>query len=68
MNNEVKELQIEEKKEIEKILENLSSMCLPYTKVLESNQDILANLDFIFSKAKLSSKLNASEPEFNNDY
>ncbi len=65
MNNEIKELEIAEAKEIEKILEQLSSMAMPYIATLNLNQDILARLDFIFAKAKLSGKMNATEPIFN---
>jgi mutS2 protein len=65
MNNEIKELEIAEAKEIEKILEQLSSMAMPYIATLNLNQDTLARLDFIFAKAKLSGKMNATEPIFN---
>lgn len=65
MNNEIKELELAEAKEIEKILQNLSFMTLPYIYNLKTNQDILAKLDFIFAKASLSKIMNASEPIFN---
>ena len=49
LNNELSNLQIEENLEIERILQNLSSLLYPYTKELESNVEIIGTLDFIFA-------------------
>lgn len=68
LNNEIKELEIEEKKEIEVILANLSALSLPHIESLRLNQDILVELDFTFAKAKYSNLLNANEPIFNDKY
>ncbi len=65
MNNELRELEIKEKKEIEIILERLSTMVSPYTKVIRLNLKFLSHLDFVFAKAHLSKAMSASEPIFN---
>lgn len=66
LNNELKELEIKEQEEIEKILADLSNLAALETESLQYNLNILAELDFIFAKATLSKKLKASEPIFNN--
>lgn len=67
LNNQLKELSIEEAEEIERILADLSNQAAEYTEDLKGNLDILTNLDFIFAKASLSKQLKASEPIFNED-
>lgn len=66
LNNELRELEIQEKKEIEAVLADLSNQTAPYTGELLANQTILAQLDFIFAKAALSRHYKGSEPRFNN--
>lgn len=66
LNNELRELEIQEKKEIEAVLADLSNQTAPYTGELLTNQTILAQLDFIFAKAALSRHYKGSEPKFNN--
>lgn len=66
LNNELKELAIKEQEEIEKILEELSNQAAEYVHELEYNYNTLTELDFIFSKGKLSKQMKASEPVFNN--
>jgi DNA mismatch repair protein MutS2 len=65
LNNDLRALEIQEQKEIEMILADLSNQLAPYLEELETNFDILTKLDFIFAKAALSKHYNASEPEFN---
>ena len=65
LNNELRELEIQEKKEIEAVLADLSNQTAPYTGELLANQTILAQLDFIFAKAALSRHYKGSEPRFN---
>ena len=65
LNNDLRALEIQEQKEIEMILADLSNQLAPYLEELESNFEILTKLDFIFAKAALSKHYNASEPEFN---
>lgn len=66
LNNELRELEIQEKKEIEAVLADLSNQTAPYTEALRTNQEVLAKLDFIFAKAALSRHYKGSEPKFNN--
>ena len=65
LNNDLRALEIQEQKEIEMILADLSNQLAPYQEELETNFEILTKLDFIFAKAALSKHYNASEPEFN---
>ena len=65
MNNELRTLEIQEQKEIEAVLAQLSSGLIPYIAELETDQELLVKLDFIFAKAALSRHYNCSEPKFN---
>ncbi len=67
LNNELRELEIEEQKEIEAVLASLSAMAAEQALLLESNYEILGRLDFIFARAALSSCYKGSEPKFNTD-
>ncbi len=67
LNNDIKELQLQEQEEIEKILAELSEIAAGYTEVLEDNFNTLTKLDFIFAKGQLSIQYNGSEPAFNTD-
>lgn len=68
LNNELAELAMKEQEEIEKILASISSLCAPEAEGLERNVILLAELDFIFAKAKLSKKMQGSEPDFSKNY
>ena len=59
---------MDEKKEIEKILENLSLFAAQYIEILRENAKTLIFLDFVYAKANLSKKMNASEPKFNSKH
>ena len=67
LNNELKELELKEKQEIEKILTELTGLLSEDTQGIKENQKLLAKLDFIFSKGKLSLTMNGSKPLINND-
>ena len=67
LNNELRTLEIQENKEIEAVLADLSNQLAPYTESLSLNLEILAQLDFIFAKAALSRHYKCSEPRFNRD-
>lgn len=68
LNNELAELAMKEQEEIEKILASLSALAAPYAEDLQRNVLLLAELDFIFAKAGLSKKMQASEPLFDQNY
>ncbi len=65
LNNELRELAVKEKEEIEKVLESLSEMLFTQTANLKYNVDTIAEFDFIFAKGKLAKDMQASEPLFN---
>lgn len=65
LNNELKELFIKEKDEINVILAKLSEMVAGYEMALEQNFTTLSELDFIFAKANLAKSYNGVAPEFN---
>lgn len=67
LNNELRSLEIQEQKEIEAVLAELSGQLAPYTEVLAIDLELLTRLDFIFAKAALSRHYNCSEPNFNNN-
>ena len=65
LNNQLKELDLQEKEEIEVILADLSAQASEHTEELTINQKNMTKLDFIFAKAKLAMEQNATEPQFN---
>ena len=65
LNNEIRELEIQEQKEIEAVLASLSNQAAPYCEELRMNQELLAQLDFIFAKAGLARHYKCSAPVFN---
>lgn len=67
LNNQLKELALQEQEEIEIILATLSLNAGEHTSELAENYRILSKLDFIFAKASLAIDMNASRPVFNTD-
>lgn len=67
LNNDLKELQLEEEKEILRILAALSEQCSINSEDLSYNYKTLIDLDFIFAKAKLGLLMNATRPIFNEE-
>ena len=67
LNNELRELELKEEKEIERILATLSSLTAEDPKALENDLTLLTKLDFIFARAMLSRSYNGSEPIFNEE-
>ncbi|MBR3254719.1 MAG: endonuclease MutS2 [Clostridia bacterium] len=67
LNNEINNLKIEEKLEIEKIIRDLSNLFIPYTEQLAINSRTIGLLDFVFAKAKLSKDLKSICPKINDD-
>ena len=68
LNNQLKELVLQEQEEIERILAELSAQAGAYTTELSLNQKLMTKLDFVFAKAKLALEQNATEPLFNTDH
>ena len=66
-NNRLRELELREQAEIERILMELSGAVAEHFKELNNNQSILTDLDIIFAKGKLSSKMKAEEPRIDED-
>jgi len=67
LNNEIKELTLKEKAEIERILNALSGMIYNNRTDVKRNMDIMIELDFIFAKAKYGSSIRGSAPIVNED-
>lgn len=67
LNNQLRELELEEKEEIGRILADLSAQASAHTEELADNLKIMTLLDFIFAKGELAMELNATEPLFNED-
>lgn len=65
MNNQLSTLKIDEKKEIERILYQLSSMIAEIEEPIKINQNILKELDYIFAKGEYAISINAIMPELN---
>lgn len=65
LNNQLKELDLQEQLEIETILASLSAQAGEHTEELAANQKMMTLLDFIFAKGKLAMEQNATEPLFN---
>ena len=68
LNNQLKELDLQEQEEIEVILGDMSSQAAVHTLELAADQKIMTTLDFIFAKAKLAMEQNATEPIFNTEH
>jgi DNA mismatch repair protein MutS2 len=65
LNNEIRELEIQEQKEIEAVLASLSNQTAPHIEELQMDMALLAQLDFIFAKAALSHQYRCTAPIFN---
>ena len=64
-NNALRELELKEKKEIERILAELSAEAAGYRSAIDLDYQLLVQLDVIFAKAKLSYQMRAGEPIMN---
>ena len=62
-NNELRELQSREEKEIERILRELSAECAAHKEDIAQDYDLLILIDCIFARARLSDKLRCTEPK-----
>ena len=67
LNNDVKQLELDERNEVNRILRVLSGAVQRNAAVLLENASILAHIDFTFAKSKLALSMNAVEPIINAD-
>ncbi len=68
LNNQLKELALKEKEEIEAVLAGLSARCADHIPEIAENQRIMTFLDFVFAKAHLAMDENATMPLFNTEH
>lgn len=66
-NNEINQLKMDEQIEIEKILQKLSQLFMPYTKELKKDSELIGTLDFIFAKGNFSKSINGTTPKINDN-
>jgi DNA mismatch repair protein MutS2 len=67
LNNQLQDIRVKEQLEIERILTELSALTAEYESELQVIVEVLANLDFIFAKARYGRKMKASMPVMNNE-
>ena len=64
LNNEIRELEVREKAEIERILQELSAQTAECAPAIETDFTAMTELDFIFARAHLAMEQNAARPHF----
>ena len=67
LNNELKELELAEEREIQRILAELSAEVAANSVVIMNNQEILIKLDFIFAKGRLSVDMEGTRARINKE-
>jgi DNA mismatch repair protein MutS2 len=67
LNNQLQDIRVKEQLEIERILTELSAKTAEFESELQVIVEVLANLDFIFAKARYGRKMKASMPLMNNE-
>ena len=67
LNNDIRELEIEEEKEIAVILSSLSASVNLHREEIRTDLESMVDLDFIFARASLALEENANEPIFNTE-
>ena len=65
LNNDIRQLEFDERNEVQRILRVLSNSIQRNADVLIENAEILAHIDFTFAKAKLAQSMRAVEPTVN---
>lgn len=68
LNNDIRELELQEQKEIETVLAELSNQTAAYTDQIRDDLEIMVQLDFIFARASLAMDMNGTEPIFNTEH
>lgn len=67
LNNDIRELEIKEQREIEAVLATLSELAAGDREAIENDMRFMADLDFIFARASLAMDHNATAPIFNRE-
>lgn len=67
-NNDLRELLAREKKEIERILAELSAQCATYQEDIREDYQLLVWLDCIFARGQLSLKMNCTQPRLSDKF
>lgn len=67
LNNDMRELELQEQKEIEIILSSLSQQIAEERESIALNLTLMVQLDFIFARAALAMDMNGTEPVFNEE-
>lgn len=67
MNNRLRENQLKERHEEERVLAELSEILRPEADAILQNAEILGHLDFVNAKARYAVKIKAVEPEYSPD-
>ncbi|MCY8233738.1 endonuclease MutS2 [Priestia endophytica] len=67
LNNELQAARVEEKREIERILAQITAEVAEVARELSVNVDMLAEIDFMFTKGQYSHKLKGSKPKLNEE-
>lgn len=62
LNNDIFDLETDERREIYRILKDLSTVLRPYTNVLYTYQEVLIRLDVIQAKASIAARMRATMP------
>ncbi|MFL6555984.1 MAG: endonuclease MutS2, partial [Bacillus sp. (in: firmicutes)] len=67
LNNQLQDIRVKEQLEIDRILTELSALVAEQDNELKVIVEVLANLDFIFAKARYGKRIKASMPIMNNE-
>ncbi|WP_066258028.1 endonuclease MutS2 [Neobacillus drentensis] len=67
LNNQLQDIRVKEQLEIDRILSELSAETAEHESELKVIVEVLANLDFIFAKARYGKRIKASMPTMNNE-
>lgn len=67
LNNEVRELESEERREVERVLRAVAARLREHTGEMEDNLRVLAELDLLQAKARLANELDAHVPQLDDD-
>jgi DNA mismatch repair protein MutS2 len=67
LNNQLREIELDEAKEVERILRELTQLVAEDASLIRHTVSIAAGMDFIFARARLSLEYNATAPELNTE-